>query len=404
MHDVRPSARLLLMNAVLLVGSCALAGEGVAMDGGSLGVGVVVVFCFAGPLRALSGALEFYLLRRRFQRGVAVSHLVGLVIGAMAATSRPTAPAPGVEPASGLASGVLVYLITALVMLGVTAVVALVRSRRRGPAPPVGGRPELSLGSLPAIFWFNLVFLLTVALVVTPSMAAAGHTTTTNAFFGGLLIALILRSPAGWAEWWLTRRAAHRVVFGIHLGAGALAVPAAVVTVLEPVSSTADGVAAAIAFYLILSGVALLAAVGVVALRPRSGRRVAASGGEAAVAPAAAAPVAARTPGEQRAADAPGEQTAPAVGPGAADVVGPAPRRDSQPVGLARAEGGLPERATEAAEKMRSQMALAVGIVAGLASLVQGFDSADPFRTGVLALVVGVLGLAAIYGIAIKRR
>jgi hypothetical protein len=46
---------------------------------------------------------------------------------------------------------------------------------------------------------------------------------------------------------------------------------------------------------------------------------------------------------------------------------------------------------------------VAVGIVTGLASLAQGFDSDDPFRTVLVALAIGFIGLGVIYGTTIRR-
>lgn len=53
--------------------------------------------------------------------------------------------------------------------------------------------------------------------------------------------------------------------------------------------------------------------------------------------------------------------------------------------------------------ELRNEVAVALGIVVGLASLVKGYDSADPFRTVVLALTIGVVGLAVIYGTTNRR-
>jgi divalent metal cation (Fe/Co/Zn/Cd) transporter len=66
----------------------------------------------------------------------------------------------------------------------------------------------------------------------------------------------------------------------------------------------------------------------------------------------------------------------------------------------------LPVAPTEPAnrtEKLRTEVGLALGIVVGLASLVQGYDSTDPFRTIVVALAIGFIGFGVIYGTTIRR-
>jgi hypothetical protein len=51
----------------------------------------------------------------------------------------------------------------------------------------------------------------------------------------------------------------------------------------------------------------------------------------------------------------------------------------------------------------RATVSVAPGIVVGLASLVQGYDSDEPFRTVVLAIAIGVIGLGIIYGTTARR-
>jgi hypothetical protein len=57
----------------------------------------------------------------------------------------------------------------------------------------------------------------------------------------------------------------------------------------------------------------------------------------------------------------------------------------------------------ERTAKIRNEVAAALGVVVGLASLVQGFDSDDPFKTVVLAVAIGIVGLGALYGVTIRR-
>ena len=403
--------RRVAANAVFVLAACAVAAPDPQM--------LPAALCGIGPVRAASALLESYLLRGHRHRGVALCHLAGLLPALMMGT----APASG--PDVGRVTAVIVYFVTTMSALCCLAVSAFFRDRRRGGVPPAPAESPWSLSSLPAMLWFNAVFLLATGLLIAPSMAAQESSSLTYGFAGGLMVGAFLRAPAIAAEWWLTGRSRHRTVYGVHLGAG---VPTAVITaamLLDPVSGTTEPAAtaagSAIGMYLVLCLPLFLAAVLTVAVLGRWGHRI------RRLAPDRLAAAPHRRPARCSPPAAPPRSAPPAAPPWFAPPVTPA--RFSSPAGPApgasRASATvaeiMPARAPAAvvtqepdavpaavaqparADKLRNEIAVALGIVVGLASLVQGFDSADPFRTLVLALAVGFIGLGILYGTAIRR-
>ena len=444
-RPVRPGARLsrrwLLTNTAVLAAACALAGPGMAAGDEPAAAGVLIAVCFFGPLRAASALLELYLVRQWQHTGIVISHAVGALFGAMLGTSPPATLKPGdAESIAGWALGVFGYVLVTLGALCITAAVAAVRTWRRGGTPPEpAARRSWSLSSLSALFWFNTVFLLAVALLIAPSMAAQENSDLTSGFFGGLVVGVVLRLPGAWAEWWLTGRRHHRTVYGTHLGAGALTALIGTSMYFWPTPGTssapADTVGSAIGVYLILSSLVLLLAVAVLAAIARLRRRGRPAPPATPAGPVERLPVPAVDAGptlawptqQFRAAPQPPPATyratarvppppavpspwrspaEPVTEPLARPVTEPlpqpmtAPPPEPAPTTPAGAGHTPPENRTERA---RNEIAVALGVVVGLASLVQGYDSTDPFRTVVAALAVGLLGLAILYGTTIRR-
>ena len=256
--------RRVAANAVFVLAACAVAAPDPQM--------LPAALCGIGPVRAASALLESYLLRGHRHRGVALCHLAGLLPALMMGT----APASG--PDVGRVTAVIVYFVTTMSALCCLAVSAFFRDRRRGGVPPAPAESPWSLSSLPAMLWFNAVFLLATGLLIAPSMAAQESSSLTYGFAGGLMVGAFLRAPAIAAEWWLTGRSRHRTVYGVHLGAG---VPTAVITaamLLDPVSGTTEPAAtaagSAIGMYLVLCLPLFLAAVLTVAVLGRWGHRI----------------------------------------------------------------------------------------------------------------------------------
>ncbi|MEU4692484.1 hypothetical protein [Actinoplanes sp. NPDC023714] len=379
-----------MVNAGLVVAGCVLAGPSLLPAGEAWLSGVVLAIILLLPMRLLSVLLEVYLLRRGRQISVVTSHVAGLVVGGVAGAT-PSAPpvATGTATAGGWGVGLFAYACVTLAGLGVGAVVALIRASVRGDervTHDAGFRWALS--SISAVFWFNMVFLLAVALLITPGLVSLEPEDYTAGFLAALILCALLRLPGMWSEWWLTKRGWHRAVYGVHIGAGILVGLVAVLIVLDrdpdQAWTHADTVGASITFYLILSSATLLLAVPVVAAVRYRSRRL--------------------RLGEEG-------PTTPAAPP----IVYRGTARVPEPVTMALHLGAVAESTAEVpevphtgradhAEKSRNEIAVALGIVVGLASLVQGYDSADPFRTVVVAIAIGLIGLGVLYGITVRRK
>jgi hypothetical protein len=265
----------------------------------------------------------------------------------------------------------------------------------------------------------NAILVLSTAAIIAPSFAADNHYPWVIGFIGGVFISLILRVPGAFAEWYLTRRRRAWAAYASHVGSGLLTVLVAVGNHAKPYkgdpfaeSLTSPGAAASIvAIYLFLSSGCLVGA-SLASLTLRTGKSFfqgrklpRSSFGLPAVQPRGAqvptspvdmsqpqAPVAiprttpqwppVQTPGPVRSEHLPSD-SAEATTHGAQDKVnhGRRPRENA----------------------VRNEVGLALGIVTGLASLVQGVDSHNVGRS-VLALAFGGIGLVIIYGISSRKR
>ena len=98
----RLTRRRLLANAGVVMACSVLAGPGLLPADEAWLSGVVIALIVFVPLRFLAVLLEVYLLRRGRQAGVVVSHVAGLVVGAMVG-AMPSAPSAtnGTAAASG---------------------------------------------------------------------------------------------------------------------------------------------------------------------------------------------------------------------------------------------------------------------------------------------------------------
>jgi hypothetical protein len=389
-------------------------------------IGIIAAVCIIGSVRAFSGLLEWYLVRQYSHRAILISHLIGVGFGAMiSVTPGPTTPASDDTTIGGMALAAFTYALTSFCILVVAAAVALIRALRRGgrPPEPPAGHPR-SLASLPALFWLNIVLIIAVAILIAPSVAEQEESTVTYGFTVGLLIALLLRLPGVWAEWWLTKRTLHRIVYGTHLAVGLLTVLIVLINYASPppeASAESLDLASTIGIYLTLSSTAMWAAVAVAApvraLR-RRGARVREDS------------PAMRVMGNETVMQQPARPTrdgAPqqsSVIRATAKVPSQSPRGDirrSQSVREAAAtmpittpipDSILPKQTSMVPEekerygrtlRLRNEIAVALGVVVGLASVVQGFDSANPIQTVAVAIAVGFIGLGILYVLTYRR-
>ncbi|MEU7586734.1 hypothetical protein AB0A95_10575 [Micromonospora sp. NPDC049230] len=443
----RPVWQWVAGNLLVVALSCILGGSGfVSAEDESPVIGYVAAFCILGSVRAFSVPLEWFLARQYAYRSILLSHIVGLGFGLMMLTAPPTTPATGDAPVTGgMALAVFAEFMVALCGLFVAAAIVGLRIWRNAGKPAQVAAERGSLAALPAMFWFNTVLLAVVAIFMAPSMAAQEDATLSYGFFGGFLVAAFLRLPGSLAEWWLTTRKLHRLVYGAHMLAGLLtALVAVAMFVGPPTNPTADPldpVSSTLAIYLLFSSVNTVLIVPVAlpirAWRRRRSERPAIHAQTTTspvlppvvapppvVQPVAPAPVVQvdhgwlRRPAIQPAHPLPTYPIAPVLPHTPLPPTAPTPvvtgaspppptpqpaAVDPMAIHRPSSEGGNAVPSEGQATKLRHEIAVAVGIVAGLASLVQGFDTGDPFRTAVLALTVGGIGLAVIYGTTVKR-
>ena len=401
------------VNIAVAVGICALSVPLLTTEQEqSPALAAALSLCLFAPMRAASGLMEWYLAGRYAYRSLLVAHLVGAVFGMLMWFSPQEALARNGEPSmDNGALGIFAYLLTTVAGLTVAAAVAAIRTARRGgpPSPPPQRQP---IKAFSALFWFNTVFIVVVAVVIAPGMARQENGGLAYGFVGGLIVAILLRMPSIGAEGLLTKRGLHRFVYGAHLLAAALAV----LVVLAPASDSAqpfDPVGGGVGIYLLLTSVlawlALACAVPVQVWRRRS---------------AAAAPWVA-VPAEDHRMPATVAFRATATVPARApDVAAPSPTTavpltgasvPSVPLGPGSAPASTVVRDADAptssdvrdvedrTDRLRNDTGMAIGIVAGLASLVQGYDGEQIAQTVLAALVVGGGGLGAFY-LFTKRR
>ena len=420
----RPVGRWVAGNAVAVVVLCAVSAPLLTTEQDpSLVLAAALSFCFFGPVRAFSGVLEWYLAGQYAYRSLLFAHVAGVVLGMLMWFSPEEAIAPAGQPALGTgAVGMFAYLLTTFAGLMIAAAVAAIRARRRGGRPVAA--PDRALRVLPALFWFNAVFVVVVAIAIAPGFAAQDDGSWGYGFAGGLIIAVLLRLPGVGAEWLLTKRRLHWFVYGTHLVAALFALLAA----LAPASDTDvrfDPVGGGVGVYLLTASVGSWLVLAVVApiqvLRRRSAARTAV--------PPTSYPVASPPPMYPAAPPPPlSFPAAPPVPHPAALPPRPYPTAGDGPAPVIRATAPIPppapvivparaetatrpivtaapaqensRTATEAkdrTDRLRNETGVAIGIVAGLASLVQGYDSEQIAQTVVAALLVGGCGLGAFY-------
>jgi hypothetical protein len=414
-------------NIVVLAVACILAGPGFVSDEDeSPLIGIIAAVCIIGSVRTFAGLLEWYLVRHYSHRAILISHLVGLGFGALiGVTPGPTTSASDDTAIGGMALAVFTYALTSFGSLIVAASVALIRALRRGgrPPEPPAGHPR-SLASLPALFWLNAVLIIVVAILIAPSVAEQEESTVTYGFTVGLLIALLLRLPGVWAEWWLTKRTLHRIVYGTHLAVGLLTVFIVLINYASPspeAPAESLDLASTIGVYLTLSSAGMWAAVAVAA-PVRALRRRGASVREHSPAM--------RVMGNETVTQQPAHPAREGASQQSSVIRATAKVPSQSPPGAIRQPQSVPDASAtmpitapvpdpieprqtsmrpEENEgygrtlRLRNEITVALGVVVGLASVVQGFDSANPVQTVAVAIAVGLVGLGILYVLTYRR-
>jgi hypothetical protein len=407
-------------------------------------------------MRIPAAFLEWYLSSQRATKAILIAHVFGLYFGAFAAfaDSPPTGQSdvpPGYDLMSSPAFAIFgVYFLTATMSLGIAALVTLVRqlSRHGRPRAVIHSSEPYSLRSV--LKWndslrLNTVLIAATSLIIAPSFAEQEGQSFVYGVFGGVLVSLLLRLPGAWAEAYLTRRRLQRAIYWTHIAAGLMSALVAVANYADPDAgvSPLDAVVIVVSVYLFLSSMfvgtfAVLHRLVKAVVTPRrtvqspptatTGHPTQVEGKEAATPPR-------YLPREQVSPASPNDSyrtsdveswKESAIGQDANYYLGqavgqergsenhPDVEREVQtptdrsnfdhPIGLARnardrsanePTGDKP--AGTQTKLVRNQVGLVLGIVVGLASLVQGFDPTDPFRTSIGAIAVGIVGLAVIF-------
>lgn len=281
----------------------------------------------------------------------------------------------------------------------------------------------------------NAVFVIATSAIIAPSVKADEHSTLSVAIFSGVFISVALRVPGVYFERYLSKRHRYKRMYITHLGAAVLAL---LVAFSAHYNSDTDAVASMVATYIFLSSIGLglvIIASFVIALTRKAvlAAKGAISGG------ANAGHIGLSEVSEERPNVPPSKSEVSRsaasverhVAPKAPSCVNKTDRSEPKEVfqdklnvqpddsrlattpAAVVSPGRLPDNITAArhagsvdSSETRSavnRVALALGIVTGIASLVQGFNGREAYKT-LTALAIGCLALAAVYLPAVMRR
>jgi hypothetical protein len=237
----------------------------------------------------------------------------------------------------------------------------------------------------------NAVLVSATSIISAPSFSADEHMSLLGGFFFGLFISVIFRAPGAYFELYLARRNCHRRIYITHLVTGLFV---ALVVLSNHYPTGADAAGSAVAIYLFSSSVFL----GVIALitfiishsrRQDRGAKLARSE-DSYTHPSG--PVGAPTEGQP---GQNGKQVAISVPTASTSSTSDAPPTNESE--------DAPQTEAKSAIAQANRAGLVLGIVTGIASLVQGYDTHNAYRT-LVALAAGGIGVAVIYLPALKRR
>jgi hypothetical protein len=236
----------------------------------------------------------------------------------------------------------------------------------------------------------NAVLVAATSIIIAPSFASQEHSSLLGGFFGGLLISSVLRIPGAYFEWYLARRNRYRLIYITHLITGLFT---AMVVLSNHYSTGTDAVASAVGIYLFSSSIFL----GVLALttfvislsrRRDHGARLTQPGNSITHPPGPAHAPAETESGQEGQVSI---SVPPVEASGAADAP---PSKESRDASRTEATSTT---------ALANRAGLVLGIVTGIASLVQGYDAHDVYKT-LVALAAGGIGLAVIYLLTLRQR
>jgi hypothetical protein len=236
----------------------------------------------------------------------------------------------------------------------------------------------------------NAVLMAATAVIIAPSYASQAHSSLIGGFFGGLFISVVLRTPGAFFEWYLARRSRPRRIYITHIITGLFT---ALVVLANHYPTGIDAVASGVGIYLLSSSVflgfvALTTFVISLSRRRDHGAKLAQPGNRSTHPPGPA-----HAPTEEESGQE-GQVSISVPTVGASDAADAPPSKESH-------VASHPEATSTTA--LANRAGLVLGIVTGIASLVQGYDAHDVYKT-VVALAAGGIGLVVIYLPALWQR
>jgi hypothetical protein len=226
--------------------------------------------------------------------------------------------------------------------------------------------------------------------MIAPSYAESAHYSLAGGFFGGLFISLILRIPGAYFERRLARRDRYRSIYITHAITGIFT---ALVVLTNHYTTGADAVGSAVGIYLFSSSVGLGIVTFTAFITSLIRKRHRAVEPARPVKSCDQPPRSVGSPAQERS----NQNDEQATIKGSTD---PAPGVSDA---LSSNSHEIPQNEEKSAIAQANRAGLVLGIVTGIASLVQGYDSHDVYRT-IIALTAGGTGVAVIYLLVLKRR
>jgi hypothetical protein len=245
----------------------------------------------------------------------------------------------------------------------------------------------------------NAVLVSTTSIIIAPSYSADEHISLIGGFFFGLFISVVLRAPGAYFELYLARRNRYRRIYITHVATGLFV---ALVVLSNHYPNGADTAGSAVGIYLLSSSVFL----GVIALitfiishsrRRDRGAKLARSE-YSYTRPSGS--VGAPTEGQP---SQNGKQVATSIPAASASSTSDAPPINESEDAAQNESEDAAQTEAKSAIAQANRAGLVLGIVTGIASLVQGYDAHNAYRT-LVALAAGGIGVAIIYLPALKRR
>jgi hypothetical protein len=238
---------------------------------------------------------------------------------------------------------------------------------------------------------FNAVLVVATSVMIAPSYAESAHYSLVGGFFGGLFISLVLRAPGVYFERRLARRGRYKRIYITHAITGIFT---ALVVLTNHYTTGADAVGSAVGVYLFSSSICLgivAFATSIISLVRKRHRSVEPSQSERTYDQPPHS-VASPTQEQSNQNDEQVSIKTPTVpASGVSDALSSKNSHDT------------PQSEEKSAIAQANRVGLVLGIVTGIASLVQGYDSHDVYRT-VTALAAGGVGVAVMYLIVLRRR